>query len=36
MAENGHLSVSLELLIRAMLAIGASPQEIDQIVATAG
>ncbi len=36
MAENGHLSVSLELLIRAMLAIGASPQEIGQIVATAG
>lgn len=36
MAENGHSSVSLELLIRAMLAIGASPQETGQIVATAG
>jgi DNA-binding XRE family transcriptional regulator len=35
MAENGDSSVSLELLIRAMLATGASPQEIGQIIATA-
>lgn len=34
MAENGDPSVSLELLIRAMLATGASPQEIGQIIAT--
>jgi transcriptional regulator with XRE-family HTH domain len=34
MAENGDSSVSIELLIRAMLAIGASPQEIGQIIAT--
>jgi DNA-binding XRE family transcriptional regulator len=34
MAENGDLSVSIELLIRAMLATGASPQEIGQIIAT--
>ena len=36
MAENGHSSISIELLIRAMLATGASPQEIGQIIATAG
>ncbi len=36
MAENGDASVSIELLIRAMLATGASPQEIGQIIATAG
>lgn len=36
MAENGNSSVSIELLIRAMLATGASPQEIGQIIATAG
>lgn len=35
MAENGDSSVSIELLIRAMLATGASPQEIGQIIATA-
>lgn len=31
-AENGDNSVSIELLIRAMLAIGASPQEIGQVI----
>jgi DNA-binding XRE family transcriptional regulator len=36
MAENGDSSVSLELLIRAMLATGASAQEIGQIIATSG
>jgi Helix-turn-helix len=35
MAENGDSSVSIELLIRAMLATGASAQEIGQIIATA-
>lgn len=35
MAENGDASVSIELLIRAMLATGASPQEIGQIIANA-
>ena len=35
MAENGDASVSIELLIRVMLATGASPQEIGQIIATA-
>jgi DNA-binding XRE family transcriptional regulator len=34
MAENGDSSVSIELLIRAMLATGASPQEIGQIIST--
>ncbi len=34
MAENGDSSVSIELLIRAMLATGASPQEIGQIIAS--
>jgi DNA-binding XRE family transcriptional regulator len=34
MAENGDSSVSIELLIRAMLATGASPQEIGKIIAT--
>jgi transcriptional regulator with XRE-family HTH domain len=34
MAENGDSSVSIELLIRAMLATGATPQEIGQIIAT--
>lgn len=33
-AENGDASVSIELLIRAMLAIGATPQEIGQIIAS--
>ena len=32
-AENGDASVSIELLIRAMLAIGATPQDIGQIIA---
>jgi hypothetical protein len=35
MAENGDSSVSIELLIRAMLATGASPQEIGQIIPAA-
>jgi DNA-binding XRE family transcriptional regulator len=35
-AENGDASVSIELLIRAMLATGATPQEIGQIIAQAG
>jgi DNA-binding XRE family transcriptional regulator len=33
MAESGDSSVSIELLIRAMLATGASPQEIGHIIA---
>lgn len=32
-AENGDESVSIELLIRAMLAVGATPQEIGQVIA---
>ncbi len=32
-AENGDASVSIELLIRAMLAIGVTPQEIGAIIA---
>jgi DNA-binding XRE family transcriptional regulator len=32
-AENGDASVSIELLIRAMLATGATPQEIGQVIA---
>jgi transcriptional regulator with XRE-family HTH domain len=32
-AETGHSSVSLELLVRAMLATGASPKEIGQAIA---
>ena len=35
-AENGDASVSIELLIRAMLAIGATSQEIGQIIASVG
>jgi transcriptional regulator with XRE-family HTH domain len=35
-AENGDPSVSLELLIRAMLATGATPQTIGQIIASVG
>jgi alkylhydroperoxidase/carboxymuconolactone decarboxylase family protein YurZ len=35
MAESGDSSVSIELLIRAMLATGASPQEIGHIIASA-
>lgn len=32
-AETGHGSVSLELLVRAMLATGASPKEIGKAIA---
>ncbi len=35
-AESGDASVSIELLIRAMLATGATPQEIGQVIAGAG
>jgi transcriptional regulator with XRE-family HTH domain len=35
-AENGDPTVSLELLIRAMLATGATPQTIGQIIAGVG
>ena len=35
-AENGNDSVSIELLIRAMLTTGATPQDIGQIIAQAG
>ncbi len=35
-AENGDASVSIELLIRAMLATGATPQEIGQVIAQTG
>ncbi len=34
-AENGDDSVSIELLIRAILATGATPQDIGQIIAQA-
>jgi DNA-binding XRE family transcriptional regulator len=33
-AENGDASVSIELLIRAMLATGATPKDIGQIIAS--
>lgn len=36
MAENGDGSVSIELLIRSLLATGVTVQEIGQIIATAG
>jgi hypothetical protein len=36
MAEQGDASVSIELLIRAMLATGATPQDIGRVIATAG
>lgn len=36
LAENGDASVSIELLIRAMLATGATPQEIGNAIAEAG
>lgn len=36
LAENGDASVSIELLIRAMLATGATPQEIGQVIAQVG
>ncbi len=35
-AESGDRSVSLELLLRAMLATGATPQDIGQAIADAG
>ncbi|BAY11983.1 helix-turn-helix domain-containing protein [Calothrix sp. NIES-2098] len=35
-AENGDASVSIELLIRAMLATGATPQEIGKLIAQVG
>jgi predicted XRE-type DNA-binding protein len=35
-AENGDASVSIELLIRAILATGATPQQIGQIIAQVG
>ena len=35
-AENGEASVSIELLIRAILATGASPQDIGQVIASVG
>lgn len=35
-AENGDSSVSIELLIRAILATGATPQEIGKAIAEAG
>jgi DNA-binding XRE family transcriptional regulator len=35
-AENGDASVSIELLIRAMLATGATPKDIGQIIANIG
>jgi len=35
-AENGDASVSIELLIRAMLATGATPKEIGQVISQVG
>ncbi|MDZ8187772.1 MAG: helix-turn-helix transcriptional regulator [Nostoc sp. ChiSLP02] len=35
-AENGDASVSIEMLIRAMLATGATRQEIGQVIAKVG
>jgi predicted XRE-type DNA-binding protein len=35
-AEKGDASVSIELLIRAILATGATPQEIGKVIAQAG
>ena len=35
-AENGDAAVSIELMIRAMLATGATPQEIGQVIANIG
>lgn len=35
-AENGDATVSIELLIRAMLATGATPQDIGQVIASVG
>jgi DNA-binding XRE family transcriptional regulator len=36
MAENGDMSVSIELLMRSLLATGVTAQEIGQIIATVG
>lgn len=35
-AENGDASVSTDLLIRAMVATGATPQDIGQVIASVG
>jgi transcriptional regulator with XRE-family HTH domain len=35
-AENGDKSVSIELLIRAILATGTTPQDIGKIIAQVG
>ena len=35
-AENGGASVSIELLIKGMLATGATPQDIGQVIAAVG
>nr|WP_227498502.1 helix-turn-helix transcriptional regulator [Synechococcus sp. PCC 7336] len=35
-AENGDVFVSIELLIRTILATGASPQDIGQVIASVG
>ena len=35
-AENGDASVSIELLMRALLATGATPKDIGQIIAGVG
>ena len=35
-AENGDASVSLDLLLRAILATGATPQDIAQVIANVG
>jgi len=35
-AENGDASVSIELLLRAILATGASPQEIGRVIGEIG
>jgi len=32
-AENGHNSISMELLVRAMLATGATPKDIGKAIA---
>lgn len=35
-AENGDTSVSIDLLLRAILATGATPQDIGRIIASVG
>ncbi len=35
-AENGDASISIELLLRAILATGATPQDIGKIIASVG